>query len=412
VSLSSFLALGSALAFTLGLVAILAWLVRRYAPDMGGSRSGNRIDVIARANLAPRQGVATVRAEGRLMLVSFGDGGVRHVADLGDAPTEEGAPGAEQIAASERTTATEDAHPPTPLRRPGFSWSGREPGFSQGFASMLATATRNARATRLLPVLFLIVGLAAPLSAQTPTATDPSEALAEALATGLGSGGATPLSIQVGDTEDALQVSGTVGTVVLIGFMTMIPTLLLLTTSFTRILIVLHLLKQALGTQTAPPAQMIAAMALLLTGFVMAPTFDRVHESSIRPWMDGEMDEVQMIQTASGPMRDFMLSQTREQDITAFLDMRDEPLPETIDDIPFVVVTSAFVTSELTSAFQMGFALFLPFVVIDVVVASVLMSMGMFMLPPVMVSLPFKLLLFVLVDGWSLIMGSLVRSFF
>lgn len=410
MSLTSFFALASALAFTLGLVAILAWMVRRYAPDLGGGRSGNRIDVVARANLAPRQGLATVRAEGRLMLVSFGEGGVRHVADLGDASAEAGELVDDEVEVSEGAAAGHRSLPPLP--RPGFSWPGGQPGFSHGFASMLAAATRKSRAARFLPVLFVLGALAAPLSGQTPTSADPSDALAEALATGLSSGGATPLSIQVGDSDDALQVSGTVGTVVLIGFMTMLPMLLLLTTSFTRILIVLHLLKQALGTQTAPPAQMIAAMALLLTGFVMAPTFDQVHQASIRPWMDGEMDEVQMIQTASGPMRDFMLSQAREQDISAFLDMRNEPLPETIDDIPFVVVTSAFVTSELTSAFQMGFALFLPFVVIDVVVASVLMSMGMFMLPPVMVSLPFKLLLFVMVDGWSLIMGSLVQSFY
>jgi flagellar biosynthetic protein FliP len=143
----------------------------------------------------------------------------------------------------------------------------------------------------------------------------------------------------------------------------------------------------------------------------MAPTFDEVHRTAIEPWMEGSIDEVQMLAAGAIPMREFMLSTTREQDIASFLEMREGPLPETIDDVPFVVITSAFVTSELTSAFQMGFALFLPFVVIDVVVASVLMSMGMFMLPPVMVSLPFKLLLFVLVDGWALVMSSLVQSF-
>lgn len=225
-------------------------------------------------------------------------------------------------------------------------------------------------------------------------------------------GAGMPITLTVGSSEeDGLTVSGPVGTVLFLGAMTLIPTLLLLTTSFTRILIVLHLLKQALGTQTAPPAHLLAAMALLLTGFVMAPTFEVVHATAIEPWMNGEMDEMQMFQAASIPMRDFMLSVTREQDLEAFLAMRDAPMPETIDEVPFIVVTSAFVTSELTSAFQMGFAIFLPFVVIDIVVASVLMSMGMFMLPPAMISLPFKLLLFVLIDGWSLIMSSLVQSF-
>jgi flagellar biosynthetic protein FliP len=152
-------------------------------------------------------------------------------------------------------------------------------------------------------------------------------------------------------------------------------------------------------------------MSVLLTAFVMAPTFEVVNETALTPWMAGEVDEVQMLKAASVPMREFMLQSTREQDLDAFIEMRGGPAPETVDDVPFVVVTSAFVTSELTAAFQMGFAIFLPFIVIDIVVASVLMSMGMFMLPPVMVSLPFKLLLFVLVDGWSLIMSSLVQSF-
>jgi flagellar biosynthetic protein FliP len=219
------------------------------------------------------------------------------------------------------------------------------------------------------------------------------------------------MDLSVGEGEDGLQVSGPVGTVLFLGFLTLLPTLLLLMTGFTRILVVMHLLKQALGTQTAPPTHLLTAMALLLTGFVMAPTLAEVNRRALTPWLDGKMDEVQMIRTASVPFRSFMLEATREEDLGTFLEMRGGPRPETVDDIPMVVVTSAFVISELRHAFQIGFALFLPFVVIDIVVASVLMSMGMFMLPPVMVSLPFKLLLFVLVDGWSLVVEGLVRSF-
>jgi flagellar biosynthetic protein FliP len=218
------------------------------------------------------------------------------------------------------------------------------------------------------------------------------------------------MGFQIGD-EDGLSVSGPVGTVLFIGFLTLLPTVLLMMTGFTRILVVLHLLKQAMGTQTAPPAHLLAAMALLLTGFVMAPTFGEVNRTALTPWMNGEMDELQMMQTAAGPFRTFMLGATEEADLVTFMDMHGGGQPETVDQIPMVVVTSAFVTSELRHAFQIGFALFLPFVVIDIVVASVLMSMGMFMLPPVMVSLPFKLLLFVLVDGWSLVVGGLVQSF-
>ena len=215
-----------------------------------------------------------------------------------------------------------------------------------------------------------------------------------------------------GDGDDGgLQVTGPVGAVLLIGFLTLIPTLLLLMTSFTRILIVLHLLKQALGAQAAPPAHVITALALLLTGFVMAPTLQQVNEEALTPWMDGEMDEIEMLSTASVPFREFMLTATRDEDLVFFMDLRGEEIPENLDEISLVALTSAFVTSELRTAFQMGFAIFLPFLVIDLVVASVLMSMGMFMLPPLMVSLPFKLLLFVLVDGWGLVVGNLVQSF-
>jgi flagellar biosynthetic protein FliP len=202
-----------------------------------------------------------------------------------------------------------------------------------------------------------------------------------------------------------------VGIVLFMGFLTLLPTLLLLMTSFTRILVVLHLLKQALGTQTAPPGHLVAAMALLLTGFVMAPTLSEANRVGFDPWVRGEIDEVAMLQEASVPFRGFMLSTMRQQDLEAFMEMGRVGPVETVDDVPLVVVMTAFVTSELRAAFQMGFALFLPFVVIDLVVASVLMSMGMFMLPPIMVSLPFKLLLFVMVDGWTLVMEGIVRSF-
>jgi flagellar biosynthetic protein FliP len=219
------------------------------------------------------------------------------------------------------------------------------------------------------------------------------------------------MDMRVGEEEEGLQLRGPVGVILFIGFLTLLPTLLLLMTGFTRILVVMHLLKQALGTQTAPPTHLLTAMALLLTGLIMAPTLSEVNRTALDPWLEGQVDEVQMIQAASGPFRQFMLGVTREEDLGTFLDMHGGERPTTVEEIPMVVVTSAFVTSELRHAFQIGFALFLPFVVIDIVVASILMSMGMFMLPPVMVSLPFKLLLFVLVDGWSLVIEGLVRSF-
>ena len=172
-----------------------------------------------------------------------------------------------------------------------------------------------------------------------------------------------------------------------------------------------HFLRQAIGTQSAPPAQLVAGLSLLLTLFVMAPTLDDVNRTAIMPWMDGTMEQAELLKTAAQPFRAFMLSQVREGDVQNFLDLSGAGPVASEDEIPLVVLTSAFVTSELRIAFQIGFALFLPFIVIDIVVASVLMSVGMMMVPPAMISLPFKLLLFVLVDGWTLMTQSLIRSF-
>jgi flagellar biosynthetic protein FliP len=210
---------------------------------------------------------------------------------------------------------------------------------------------------------------------------------------------------------EGLRLNGTVGIVVMMGLLTLLPTLLLMMTGFTRILIVLHFLKQAMGTQSAPPGQLLAGMALLLTGFVMGPTLSEVNRTAITPWLDGQITQVEMMKTGVQPMRTFMLKQTRETDLKAFVEMSRMPRPATVDDVPLHVLMSAFVASELRTAFQIGFAIYLPFIIIDAVVASVLMSMGMMMLPPAMISLPFKLLLFVLVDGWSLTITSLVQSF-
>lgn len=208
-----------------------------------------------------------------------------------------------------------------------------------------------------------------------------------------------------------LRLNGTVGIVVMMGLLTLLPTLLLMMTGFTRILIVLHFLKQAMGTQSAPPGHLLAGMALLLTGFVMGPTLSEVNQKALTPWMDGKMTQVEMMKTGVQPLRGFMLRQTRQADLKTFVEMSRMPQPNTVDDVPLHVLMSAFVASELRTAFQIGFAIYLPFIIIDAVVASVLMSMGMFMLPPAMISLPFKLLLFVLVDGWSLTITSLVQSF-
>ena len=224
---------------------------------------------------------------------------------------------------------------------------------------------------------------------------------------------APQMELKVGGSgqSEGLRMSGTVGVVIMMGLLSMLPVLLLMMTGFTRILVVLHFLKQALGTQSAPPGQLLAAMALLLSGFVMGPTLKDVNTNALEPWMDGKIEQVEMMSRAMVPFKGFMLRQVRDQDLQTFVDLADIKQPESREAVPLTILMSAFVTSELRTSFQIGFALFLPFIVIDVVVGSVLMSMGMVMLPPAMISLPFKLLLFVLVDGWGLVVTGLVQSF-
>ena len=189
------------------------------------------------------------------------------------------------------------------------------------------------------------------------------------------------------------------------------PALILAMTSFTRMIVVFSLLRQAVGVQQAPPNQVLIGLALFLTWFVMGPTFEKVHEHAVEPWQAGEITEGQAVEEAMVPMREFMFRNTREKDLALFLSLDRSPRPATRADVPARVLVPAFVISELKTAFQIGFLLYIPFLVIDIVVATVLLAMGMMVLPPVVISLPFKLLLFVFVDGWNLLVGSLVQSF-
>ncbi len=218
--------------------------------------------------------------------------------------------------------------------------------------------------------------------------------------------------------EVTVQVNGINGTpsgsiVVLLGItlLSVAPSLILLTTSFTKILVVLSLTRNALGLQGVPPNQVLAGLALFLSLFVMAPVVSGVNDAGVQPYLDGSLTFTQAVEAGQQPLREFMLSHTREQDIALLTRAADRPNPETPDDVPFTVLAPAFLLSELRAAFIIGFVVFVPFLVIDLVVSSALMAMGMMMLPPIMVSLPFKLLLFVLVDGWGLIVTALVGSY-
>lgn len=190
-----------------------------------------------------------------------------------------------------------------------------------------------------------------------------------------------------------------------------IPAVLIMMTSFTRIVIVLSILRQAMGLQQAPSNQVIIGLALFLSLFIMSPVLDKINTTAVQPYVNEQISAINALELAQGPIREFMLSQTRDKDIATFLDIANYTNVAKPEDAPMTVLIPAFITSELKTAFQIGFMLFIPFLVIDLVVASVLMAMGMMMLSPMIVSLPFKLMLFVLVDGWALVMGTLAKSF-
>ncbi|WDR07563.1 flagellar type III secretion system pore protein FliP [Devosia rhodophyticola] len=206
-------------------------------------------------------------------------------------------------------------------------------------------------------------------------------------------------------TERAVQLIG------LITILALAPSILVMVTSFTRIVVVLSLLRTAIGLQSAPPNSVMVSLALFLTIFIMTPTLEQTYNLGIQPLLAGDMEIGEAFDAGSVPIHKFMQANVREKDLSLFYELTDTPPPESPDAVPLTLLIPAFMISELRRAFEIGFLLFLPFVVIDMVVASVLMSMGMMMLPPVVISLPFKLIFFVLVDGWYLVAGSLVRSF-
>jgi flagellar biosynthetic protein FliP len=247
-----------------------------------------------------------------------------------------------------------------------------------------ARAGRRVRLATVVAGIALVIGLVAPASAQD-------------ISINFGQGG--------GLTERVLQL------IALLTVLSLAPSILVMVTSFTRIVVVLSILRTALGTATAPPNTVLVSLALFLTAFVMGPSFQRAYDVGVKPLLANEITTEQAFERSSGPLRDFMLKNVREKDLRLFVDMAHEAKPASPEDLSMRIVVPAFMISELRRAFEIGFLLFLPFLIIDLVVASVLMSMGMMMLPPVVVSLPFKLIFFVLVDGWSLVAGSLVQSY-
>jgi flagellar biosynthetic protein FliP len=222
---------------------------------------------------------------------------------------------------------------------------------------------------------------------------------------------ASLFSIQMPDSDNPAQTSVVLQIFLLLTVLSLAPAILIMLTSFTRMAIVLSVLRQAIGTQSMPPNQVIIGLALFLTFFVMSPVWQKVNQEALTPYLDSQITQQEALTRAMEPVRDFMFKQTREKDLAMLMEIAEAPRPKSLADVPTTVLIPSFIISELKTAFQMAFMLYVPFLIIDMVVASVLLSMGMMMLPPVMISLPFKLMLFVLADGWHLIVGSLVKGF-
>jgi flagellar biosynthetic protein FliP len=247
--------------------------------------------------------------------------------------------------------------------------------------------------TCLLVVLllsFLFLG-AGPLAAQSP--------------------GLPKLTLSLEDEQKPGEVAVSLQILLFITLLSLAPAFMIMMTSFTRIVVVLSFLRHALGTQQSPPTQILIGLSLFLSFFVMAPVWNDINTEALQPYKSGEIEQKEAFQKAVQPIRNFMFRQTREKDLALFVNMSSLEKPENEDDIPTHILIPSFIVSEFRIAFQIGFLLYVPFLMLDLIIASVLMSMGMMMLPPIMISLPFKLLLFVLVDGWNLIIGSIVAGF-
>ena len=225
------------------------------------------------------------------------------------------------------------------------------------------------------------------------------------------SGNLGPLEFRLNTDEDEGSLAATLQILLVLTIITLAPSILIMLTSFTRIIIVLHFIRSALGTQSTPPNQILIGLALFLTFFIMSPVITQVNANAVQPLSKGEISQEEAFESGVAPIRTFMLEQTDVKDLRLFMDIAGITTVDTVDEIPITVVIPSFIISELRQAFIIGFLIYIPFIVIDMVVASTLMSMGMMMLPPTMISMPFKILLFIMADGWNLIIGGLVKTF-
>ena len=361
----------AALAAVLMAIVCLRKLLVRFGPAALSGREPGRIRVVDSAALSLKQHVHLLEVDGQLLLIGSGESGPVRLARLQPRPGD----ALDSVEAPPRSDA------------------GAGPGATKRGGGILRALT--GAAGMLGAGLLLLVTLASGVADAAPTAA-----------------GAAPatLSLSIGGATAPDQISDTLKIVLVLTAISVAPSLLLMTTCFTRILIVLALLRQALGTATLPPNQVLVGLALMTTVYVMTPVGETVWTDAVEPYMAKSIGGEEAIARGVGPVRDYMLHHARESDLLLFVDMKGAAAPETAEDVSLSVLMPAFMISEMRAAFEIGFMIYLPFLVVDLVIASMLISLGMIMLPPVMIALPFKLMLFVLVDGWNLTLTSLVSG--
>lgn len=395
---SSLFGLFGALAVTGGLLIIVLRLLQRvHGKSLGRSRIP--FDVVQRHALGPKQGLLVVRVGRRVLVLGTSEHGPRLLTEL------KGEDRLQVLGAEEEAPAPAPVRAPHALQRILAQFSLILVLGVMGTGALQAQVQAPARPAHDSGVRSAI----SPPTSVAPRVRQPSGPLPDNLK--IKAPTAPTMELKVGRGNEELKLSGTVGLVVFMGALTLLPAVFLLMTSFTRILIVLHFLRSALGTQSSPPGQLLVAIAVLLTGVVMTPVVQEANRTALQPYFDGQISQVEAYTKGIQPFRHFMLANVREKDLATFTELSGASDVASVEDLPTLTIMSAFVTSELQAAFWMGFVIFVPFVVVDLLVATTLMSLGMFMLPPVMISLPFKLLLFVLADGWSLVGQNLVSSF-
>jgi flagellar biosynthetic protein FliP len=358
----------AALSAVLGSIVLLRWGLIRMGFGPLGARSGARIRVLETFHLAAKQRLHIVEIDGRSLLIGASDAGIARLARLPDKGEDKAG-----------DVTVDDSSAPE-----------------------VASATQ--RKPRLLNVLHGGIGVTTPLLLSLLFILVAPEVSAQQADPG------PTVSISIDGATSPEKLSDTLKIVLVLTAISIAPSILLMATCFTRILIVLALLRQAIGTATLPPNQVLVGLALMTTVYVMTPVGEVVYEDSLKPYMAEEIGGEEAFEKGIAPVRDYLLAHTRESDLLLFVEMRGDEIPEVVEEVSMAVLMPAFMISELRTSFEIGFMIYLPFLVVDLVIASMLISLGMIMLPPVMISLPFKLMLFVLVDGWNLTLTALVTG--